>query len=342
MLFWKKKKPSPPPQPPSEEPSTPEKKTPAEGVLSVRSRPSSAIVSPPKPSQFPRKRGFVSPYLTAIRSALHAETVLFLRFHAETETYYIDEVAGQRTHVALSDNFKLPPFLETLREKPEVRTFSSTDFSDAGIPYTESSITVPVILIAPVALPEGMGFLLADRKHMDTPFSRHEHYLLEEMARLLGLVLREEEPPEPPSRSRRAILQEEMERAAEKGPVTLTLIYPREAHRLSLLGGEEVAKAERTMQEQLQAWFPDLRVEKFGELMMGIFFYGTDEEAAAWMNELDQRFSELEGPLGEGVFIGAAQLTSTHRTPDAWRNDARQALLEAYESGAITYFVEEA
>ncbi len=339
MLFWKKKK---DPSPPRE--SSPSQKAPAsdEEISGVRTRPSSAIVSPPKPSQFPRKRGFVSPFLTAIRSALHAEVVLFIRFNPESNTYYIDEVSGHRTHVALQDNFSLPPFLQELREHPEARTFSSTEFAEGGLPYADPSISVPHILTVPVALPEGTGFLLADRKHLDTPFTRHEHYLFTEMAQLLGIVLREEEPAPPPSRSRRAILKEEMERATETGtPVTLTLIYPREAHRFSLQGREEIEKTEQLIQEYLTTWFPSLRTEKFGELMFGIFYYGSEEEAAAWMHELNQRFLELEGPLNKGFFIGAARLTSTHQTPEAWRNDARQALLEAYETGAITYFVEE-
>ncbi|HLA64702.1 MAG TPA: hypothetical protein VK610_09765 [Rhodothermales bacterium] len=136
--------------------------------------------------------------------------------------------------------------------------------------------------------------------------------------------------PEPPTR--RAIIEQEMDDARADGrPLALALVIPRGADALDD-EGEGLAADEGALLDRLRAVEGSDRVERFGDLMFGVFGAFTAAEAEDWADRL-----EADGPP---LHIGIALLDERHQDPDDLRADAAAALQEAYEKGTACVILE--
>jgi GGDEF domain-containing protein len=138
-------------------------------------------------------------------------------------------------------------------------------------------------------------------------------------------------------RPRHEIIAEEMDHARRHNhPLALALVYLNRAEAISNQGNDAVTEAEDMLAERLKDSTPGHRVERFGELMFGVFPHEEGEQVEAWalqlQNELDQETGLIEG----GASIGIAVMQERHTTGDDLRNDATAALQAAYETGACT------
>lgn len=134
-------------------------------------------------------------------------------------------------------------------------------------------------------------------------------------------------------RPRREIIAEEMERAYFEGrPMALVLVHLNRAEALAREG--MVDEAERHLFARLTATAPHRRVERFGELTYGVFFQGDVDEVETWTLELHDDLRRARGILEGGASVGAAMFVARrHDYPDDLRDDATDALREAYETG---------
>jgi GGDEF domain-containing protein len=126
-----------------------------------------------------------------------------------------------------------------------------------------------------------------------------------------------------------------MDRARrEGGPLALALVHLNRADAVAAEGPVVLAAAEKALKTALQASAPDQRIERFGELVYGVFYRAPVPEVEAWAARLQSSLAEAGGWLEGGVSIGVAVLQDRHQTPDQFRADATEALREAYESGS--------
>lgn len=138
-------------------------------------------------------------------------------------------------------------------------------------------------------------------------------------------------------RPRRDIIAEEIERARHEGDeLALALVHLNRSEAVARNGEAAVLAAEDALRRRLNIALPEARVEKFGELTFGVFYPGgamdVEPWAAQFQDEMAQATDELEG----GVSIGVAVMNDRHADPEALREDATEALREAYETGTCT------
>jgi len=129
---------------------------------------------------------------------------------------------------------------------------------------------------------------------------------------------------EAPPRKRSEIIAEEMAAArAEAYPLAFALVVADNSEAVATAGPEAVAEAEAALFARLEAVPGTGRVERFGELLAGVFCYTDAVGAEGWATRVQS--------AGAPVFIGAAVLAERHHGPEDLRNDAATALQEAYE-----------
>ena len=97
-----------------------------------------------------------------------------------------------------------------------------------------------------------------------------------------------------------------------------------------------IRRVEDRLSERLQKASGRNRVERFGEMLFGVFIDGRRENIENWNARVQRSVAEDDGLLNSGVTIGIAILNDQHKDADAMREDAMQALVQAYESGSQT------
>ena len=143
---------------------------------------------------------------------------------------------------------------------------------------------------------------------------------------------RREEP-----RPRREIIAEEMEQARAEGrELALAFVYLNRAEAVAERGETEVHAAERALRARLRQAVPEGRVERFGELTYGVFLTRGRAEAEAWAVALQDELDRASDPLEGGVSVGLALMRGPEQSPAALRENATNALHEAYTTGTCT------
>ncbi|MEM8598658.1 MAG: hypothetical protein AAGF99_01950 [Bacteroidota bacterium] len=133
--------------------------------------------------------------------------------------------------------------------------------------------------------------------------------------------------------ARRVIVAEEMERSrARQYPLALALVHRTDAEAVAAGGPAAVEQAEATLRQHLDHTLAlaDGRVEPFGELLYGVFYYGRAADVEAWVELV--RTTPAAGGETLPLTIGVALYGGRHQTSDQLRGDAVQALSDAYDA----------
>ncbi|MEM6784089.1 MAG: hypothetical protein AAF624_10210 [Bacteroidota bacterium] len=133
--------------------------------------------------------------------------------------------------------------------------------------------------------------------------------------------------------ARRVIVAEEMERArARQYPLALALVHRTDAEAVADGGPAAVEQAEATLRQHLDHTLAlaDGRVEPFGELLYGVFYYGRAADVEAWVELV--RTTPASGGETLPLTIGVALYGDRHQTSEQLRGDAVQALADAYDA----------
>ncbi|MEL6771612.1 MAG: hypothetical protein AAFP18_11160 [Bacteroidota bacterium] len=133
--------------------------------------------------------------------------------------------------------------------------------------------------------------------------------------------------------ARRVIVAEEMARSRVKQhPLALALVHHTEAEAVARAGGEAVATTEAVLRQHLDHTLAlaDGRIEPFGELLYGVFYYGRAADVEAWV----ELVRTTPASTGETLplTIGVALYGERHTTSEQLRGDAVQALSDAYDA----------
>lgn len=139
------------------------------------------------------------------------------------------------------------------------------------------------------------------------------------------------------TRPRREIIADEIRKTrSQQSPLVFMLIYVNEnaAQGQELTSDLIVAWESRLWTVTRQQLQGNGRLERFGELMVGVFLPQKGYEAEEWINEMmDALVTDLRIPE-DGVSIGAVLLRDHHEDADAFLNDAIEALKKVQHGGA--------
>jgi GGDEF domain-containing protein len=292
-------------------------------------------------------RDILAPYLQALRASLDAQTVCLIKQADEARHYHIEGVVSLNAYARSGGDFATKvPLIQTRdsRSDVSVRRVSDDDFPAGSLGYYRESIAVRQLAVAAVPRPRSASsyFLLADSMQEGGLNQPRQRSLLSHFARLLGAILDQGGSVDALDaydyvRPRRDIIVEEIELARKKDvPLALALVHLNNAEAVANRGEREIKEAESALASQLRRASREARVERFGELTYGVFFRAVGPVVEDWAVKLQKELTKVAGPIHGGVSIGIALLQDRHRDADAFRQDATEALREAFETGTCT------
>ncbi len=287
----------------------------------------------------------ILPCLESLCAALDANTVCLLGSEAGGK--------GHRIHAMVSRNAyargggELTPgngMRWSSSRYVTVERAADATWDPYDLQYYRETIAVKELAHVAVPLPPGSRrfILIADSMYDGVLDNTQANQLLEKYAALVGsLVSREAasaDETEPAFRPRREIIEEEIGRArGSSSPMALALVMLNRAEEISAqTSREDVDKIEAELRARVEGSARDLRVERFGDLMFGVFVSQPVSSVEDWALNVHGDFEKLGGHFSGGVSVGAAMLTERHTTPEQLRADAAAALQEAVKSGVCT------
>lgn len=278
----------------------------------------------------------LGPCLESLASAINANTVALIRQTVEGWTLLaiVSQNAYARGASILPVTSEMP-FSATGKGKVVVEDVSSADWDVTDLKYYRGEIAIREVARVDVqtSSDDERVTLVADSVRRGVLDSGQSKRLLQQYARLLGTLLDAEVGT--PLKPRREIIAEEIQDARADGrPLALALVLLNRADEIS--DRETMEEVEATLIGHLAATSDVIRVERFGDLMAGVFHRSDVAEVEAWAARVQADLAGLAGPLEGGVSVGVAMMTDRHSRPEMLRADAAAALEEAFESGACT------
>lgn len=294
-------------------------------------------------------REVLLPYMQAYRAITRANTVCLLRQPNRAPQYHIEAIVSVNRNARGSGSFaSKAPLLPWDHRQPGLHVLRASENQLAGnvCGYYRQRVPVKQVVLAPVPVPSALAryLLLADamREHM---FRSGEKQILSiHFAHLLGNILETGVGDEllreakEDVRPRSEIIDEEIWRAQDQDtPLALALVYLNCAEDIADEGGQRaVMQAESLLVQRLRETVRGARVERFGELLFGVFFKEEGEAVEQWAIRLQQDMLNHSGLPGGGVSIGIAVLDEGNASAEALRREATQALREAFATGMPT------
>ncbi|MBT8401402.1 MAG: hypothetical protein KJO98_13060 [Rhodothermia bacterium] len=278
----------------------------------------------------------LGPCLESLASAINANTVALIRQTVEEWTLVaiVSQNAYARGASILPVTSEMP-FRATGKGKVVVEDVSKADWDVTDLKYYRGEIAIREVarVDVPTSPDDERVILVADSVRRGVLDSAQSKRLLQQYARLLGTLL--DAKVGTPLKPRREIIAEEIQDARVDGrPLALALVLLNRADKIS--ERETMEEAEAALIGHLAGTSDEIRVERFGDLMVGVFHRSDVTEVEAWAARVQADLADLTGPLEGGVSVGVAMMTDRHSRPEMLRADAAAALEEAFESGACT------
>ena len=301
-----------------------------------------------QPAQIsPAIAGVLAPYLEALRTIVDARTVCLLKQEELALEYEVEALVSTADNVLQEGIFSTATPL--LTASMAQRAVTVQRIGERALPseclgyYRGPATTIRQVMLAPVdhAYEPASFFLLADTVEEGGFNAERPRVLMTQFAKLLSTILDEggldSLRQQSDVRPRSEIIAEEIKKAQDEDhSLALALIYLNRAEALADEGERSVSAAEKSLEQYLRTKTPEGRVERFGELTYGVFHPADVAAVETWAMQLESDLEKKDGRLEGGISIGIAMLGPRHKTPDALRADATEALREAYETGTCT------
>ncbi len=294
-------------------------------------------------------REVLLPYLQAYRAIAQANTVCLLRQPKRAPQYHIEAIVSLNGNARGNGLFvSKTPLLQWEHRRPGLHVLRASEDQLSGNVrgYYRQRVAVKEVVLFPVPVPSSLAqyVLLADAMREHILDSEEKQLLSTHFAHLLGNILEMgicdellQESKED-VRPRSEIIDEEIWQARDQGtPLALALVYLNRAEEVADEGGKRVVmQAESLLVQRLRETVQGARVERFGELMFGVFFKEEGVAVEQWAIRLQQDMLSYSGLLEDGVSIGIALLHEGNASAEALRREATGALREAFDTGMCT------
>ncbi|MXW64731.1 MAG: GGDEF domain-containing protein [Bacteroidetes bacterium SB0662_bin_6] len=326
------------------------KTVPVQGTLdfSIQEQPQSVRISVSE-STHKSLRGVLLPYLQAYRAITRANTVCLLRQPKRASQYHIEAIVSLNGNARGNGLFvSKTPLLPWEHRQPGLHVLRASEDQLSGnvCGYYRQRVAVKEVVLLPVPVPSSLAqyVLLADAMREHILDSEEKQLLSTHFAHLLGNILEMgicdellQESKED-VRPRSEIIDEEIFKARDEDtPLALALVYLNRAEEVADEGGKRVVmQAESLLVQRLRETVQGARVERFGELMFGVFFKEEGVAVEQWAIRFQQDMLSYSGLLEDGVSIGIALLHEGNASAEALRREATEALREAFDTGMCT------
>ncbi len=294
-------------------------------------------------------REVLLPYMQSYRAITRADTVCLLRQPNRAPEYHIEAIVSVNRNARGSGSFvSKTPLLQWEHRQPGLHVLRGSEGQLAGnvCGYYRQRVPIKQVILAPVLVPSSLAqyVLLADTMREHTLRSEEKQIMSIHFAQLLGNILemgisdellREAKED---VRPRSEIVDEEIQRAqSQDTPLALALVYLNCAEEIADEGGQRaVMQAESLLVRRLRETVRGARVERFGELLFGVFFKEEGDAVEQWAIRFQQDMLNHSGLPGAGASIGIAVLDEGNASAEALRREATQALREAFSTGVAT------
>jgi len=270
--------------------------------------------------------------LEGFRAAIGGHAVGALRQLTEDgQEFTILGTAGLDWAKARGDRFHCQVPLLSSSQRMIVRSVNATDLPARYLTYSFNAGMIKRVAITRIGATSIV--LLIDTVDEYGLMHPKTADLIDLFAQTLNLLFYREDPLRP----RHEIISEEIARARVQGQeLALALVMLNNAESVSKLGRGLIRQVEGSMVASLKRSAMSHRVEKFGELLFGVFTDGRRASLEVWHAQVRAAIAEDNVNLDGGVTIGIAVLNERHTDAIALREDARKALVEAYSRGGRT------
>ncbi len=274
----------------------------------------------------PLEKQIIVPILQGFRVVLDAHAMGIIQPMSNDHEYEVCGTAGFDWIRSRGESFVLKYDLLQKSETSAIHNVGPQDLQSNHLTYSRKPASITSIGIARIG--ETNKLLLVDTVAQNGLYHPRAKQLLENFGDTLALLLYREDP----NRPRREIIYEEMVTAnTEEKELVFALIVPQKSDILTKMYRDLLDDIEKNFSDCLLRVDPDCRVIKFGELLYGIFKNCTKNELEPWHQAVQSEIANQGGLLTGGVYIGAVAMTKDHQTADHLRDDAKRALLQAYE-----------
>ncbi len=287
-------------------------------------------------------RDVVLPCLESLCAALEANTVCLLGSEAGGKGHRIHAMVSRNAYARAGGELTPGNGMRWSSSRyVTVERAADATWDPYDLQYYRETIAVKELAHVAVPTPRGaMRFLLIADSMVDGALSdpRAQRIMDQYAAMLSTLIVQKPERAEdevPAFRPRREIIEEEMWRAREgEFSIALALVMLNRAEQEDRgVAVEEVEELEGALRQRLEESAEGLRVERFGDLMYGVFVPFQVTAVEDWAIQIQE---QLGADFADGASIGAAMLTDRHTTPEQLRADAAAALQEAVKSRVCT------
>jgi hypothetical protein len=290
------------------------------------------------------QKGFdalLAPLIQSAKTALQAHTVCVVQVQDESHRVIAicSDLPVFKRHIPQKQSFL------TQIPSSEALMVLMPDEIKKEVFYYDEPVELSMVVVASLKNEQQLwGYLIADatdRVRLTNP------NLLLDFRNLLESVIKAQNPPqvepetlqlqtqENPLRSRREIISEEMRRArTAQVPMSFSLVYLNE----QIQEGELSAKQSMAYEGQLWDFLHESvkdhgRVERFNELLLGVFYFADTEGTATWLNDLQENIAKALSIPERSVSVGAVMMHDHHRDAETLRADALRALEQVHQSG---------
>ena len=281
----------------------------------------------------PRSRTVLVPLLEGLREALGAHSAGLARRYKDACEYRLLAAAGEHWAKTPGEVFRsgsTPLVRDSL--SVSVRTVEEEDLPRRSLTYSATPAGIQQVAVAAESDPPLLLFVdtttLGGLAHERVPV------LLAQFVRMFGLLLRDVETGKEEKRPRLDIISEEMARArARDQQLALALVYLNRAEEIAAASEADVEEADALMSFNLKNASKANRIIQFGPLTYGVFISGGIDDVEMWDRRVHNTFGRAEGLLTGGISVGVSMLHHRHESAEEFRDEAKRALVEAYNSG---------
>ncbi|HRR09302.1 MAG TPA: hypothetical protein PLO56_11490 [Rhodothermales bacterium] len=282
--------------------------------------------------------------LEAVKAASMAHTVVLLRLgqhHALIEGILSEEKAI-RPHIQIP---RSTPFLRAIDPNEQISVLTASEISETPLYYAKH-VDLIGLIAAPIRLQGGLwGYLAADAT---ATHSVHHPGILSGFAQTLSAVIAEHKKTTPTNsgptvwaghatRPRKEIIADEMRKARNQNlPLVFALIYLNQHIAANKeLTSDVIVARESELWQGVEKTIRNIgRVERFGELMVGVFLYGSILNAEDWISDIQYSLTtEMRFPA-QSISIGGVLMNDSHTDGSALLADAVEALKQVQDGGA--------
>lgn len=282
----------------------------------------------------PLDKHILVPILQGFRAVLDAHAVGIIRPISDDYKYEVCGTAGFDWIRSRGESFVLKYDLLGESETTAIHPVGSQGLQSNHLTYSRKPASITYIGVASIG--ETDKLLLVDTINKNGLSHPRAKELLENLGQTLALLLYREDP----NRPRHEIIYEEMMTArADDQDLVFALVVPQRSETLAKMYGDFLDDIEKTFSDCLLRVDPNSRVIKFGELLYGVFKNCQKDALADWHHKVQSEIANQGGLLTGGAFIGAVAMTNEHQTADHLRDDAKRALIKAYEGPAETVII---